>query len=61
MIVATYYVAGGALFGALLGAGLAKRRGGRAADLLHYAAVLAIIFALAGLFLSVVLGRGVAG
>ncbi len=61
MIVATYYVAGGALFGALLGAGLAKRGGGRKMDMLHYGAVLAIAFALVGLFVSVFLGRSIAG
>ena len=61
MIVATYYVAGGALMGAVLGATLAKRRGGRGADLLHYAAVLAIGGALIGLFVSVYLGRALAG
>jgi Na+/H+ antiporter NhaC len=61
MIVAIYYIAGGAAFGALLGAGIAKRRGGRLADLLHYAAVLAIAFALVGLFVSVIIGRSLAG
>lgn len=61
MIVATYYIAGGALIGAALGAALAKRRGGRGADLLHYAAVLAIGGALTGLFVSVFLGRALAG
>ena len=61
MIVASYYILGGALFGALLGAGIAKRRGGRAADILHYAAVLAIAFALIGVLVSVMLGRTMAG
>lgn len=61
MIVATYYVGAGALLGAVFGAGLARKKGGRGADLLHYAAVLAIIGALTGLFLSVMLGRSVAG
>jgi hypothetical protein len=61
MIVAVYYILGGALFGALLGAGMAKRQGGRGADILHYAAVLAIAFALIGLLISVLLGRAVAG
>lgn len=61
MIVGTYYILAGALFGALLGAGLARRRGGRGADILHYATVLAIAFALIGLFLSVILGRSIAG
>jgi hypothetical protein len=61
MIVATYYVLGGALFGALLGAGLARRRGGKAVDMAHYAAVLAICFALVGLFVSVLFGRAIGG
>lgn len=58
MVVATYYIAAGALVGALLGAGLARRRGGRPVDLLHYGAVLAIFCALIGLFVSVFVGRG---
>ncbi len=61
MVVATYYIAAGAAIGALLGAGLARRRGGRLADMLHYGAVLAIVLALVGLFVSVFLGRGAGG
>jgi hypothetical protein len=61
MIVATYYVGAGALLGATMGALLARRQGGRGADLLHYAAVLAILCALIGLFVSVILGRNIAG
>lgn len=61
MIVATYYILGGAAFGALLGTGLARRRGGRGADLLHWAGVLAIVFALIGLFVSVIVARSLAG
>ncbi len=61
MIVATYYILGGAAFGALVGAGLARRQGGRATDLLHWATVLAIAFALVGLFASVIIARALAG
>lgn len=61
MIVATYYILGGAAFGALLGAGMARRQGGRGTDLLHWAAVLAIAFALIGLFASVIIARSLAG
>lgn len=61
MVVATYYIAVGAFLGAALGAGLARRRGGGAVDMLHYATVLAIFLALVGLFLSVLLGRGAGG
>lgn len=61
MIIATYYILGGAALGALAGAGLARRQGGRGADLLHWAAVLAIAFALIGLFASVIIARSLAG
>lgn len=61
MIVATYYVAGGAVFGALLGAAMARKRGGRGTDMAHWAAVLAIAFALVGLFASVIIARNFTG
>lgn len=61
MVIASYYVLGGALLGAALGAFVARRRGGRPVDMAHYGTVLAILFALIGLFLSVWLGRVVAG
>lgn len=61
MIVASYYILGGALFGALLGAGFARRRGGRGADLLHWAAVLGIVFGLIGLYASIIIARSIAG
>lgn len=61
MVVAAYYIAAGGVLGAALGALMARRRGGGAVDMLHYATVLAIFLALVGLFLSVFLGRGAGG
>lgn len=62
MIVATWYVLGGAALGALLGLLLARRRGGaRAADYAHHAAVLGLALAVGGLILSVLLARGAGG
>jgi hypothetical protein len=62
MIVATWYVLGGALIGAALGLLIAHRRGGaRGADYLHYAVVLGIALAVAGLILSVLIARGTGG
>ncbi|UXX83436.1 hypothetical protein [Roseovarius pelagicus] len=46
-----------ALIGAALGAYQARRRKGRTADILQYAAVYALIFALAGLFATILLDR----
>jgi hypothetical protein len=46
-----------AVIGALGGALLAWRRKGSTADILQYAAVFALIFALAGLFLSILIVR----
>ncbi|QYK39960.1 MAG: hypothetical protein KF887_10810 [Paracoccaceae bacterium] len=46
-------LAGGALYGAML----ARRRGGRRLDQLQYAAGFAIAFALAGVFLTILIER----
>ena len=46
-----------ALVGALVGGFLAKKRGGNGKDIAQYAAVFAIIFAVGGMVLSVVLTR----
>lgn len=43
--------------GALWGAYLARRRGGRRLDMLQYAAAFGIAFAIAGLFLTVIVDR----
>ena len=43
--------------GALTGAAIARKRGGKPADLLHYATVYGIGFCLLGIFLTIVLGR----
>ena len=48
-----------ALIGAVLGALTARRRNGNRLDMLQYAAVYAIIFAMGGLALSIVLDRTV--
>ena len=50
-----------ALIGALVGGFSAKKRGGNGKDIAQYAAVFAIIFAVAGMVLSVVLTRLLAG
>lgn len=46
-----------ALAGALWGGYLAKRRGGNRLDMAQYAAGFAIFFALAGLFMTIVISR----
>lgn len=46
-----------ALIGALIGVRNARRRGGRPADIAQYAAVHAILFALAGLLATIAMGR----
>jgi hypothetical protein len=61
MIIAVYYIAGGAAFGALLGAAMAHRRGGKVIDMLHYGAVMALAFALIGLFVSLISSRFLVG
>ncbi len=50
-----------AVFGALIGGYSAKRRGGNRKDVAQYAFVYAIIFALAGLLLSILYTRLFAG
>lgn len=47
----------GALGGALWGGYLAKKRGGKAADIAQYAASYAIALSLAGLFVTIVVER----
>ncbi|MGH1425290.1 MAG: hypothetical protein ACRBBU_11220 [Pseudooceanicola sp.] len=47
----------GAILGALFGANRARNRGGKRADILQYAAVHAMIFALAGLLVTLILHR----
>jgi hypothetical protein len=51
------FVIGGLVLGAVGGGLTAKRRGGRPADIAQYAAVYAILFGLAGLFLTLILDR----
>ena len=50
-------VIGGLLLGALLGAFIAKRRGGRPADMAQYAAVYGILLGIAGLFATIAYSR----
>ena len=50
-------VIGGFLLGAIGGALRAKARGGKVADILQYAFVHGLIFALIGLFLTIFLER----
>lgn len=50
-------VIGGFLFGVILGATTALRRGGRKLDALQYAAGFGILFTLIGLFLTIFLER----
>ena len=50
-----------AALGALVGVIAARRRGGNGKDVLQYAAVFAIIFALGGLLLSILYTRAFVG
>ena len=50
-------VIGGFILGAVIGATIALRRGGRTLDALHYGASFAILFTLLGLFLTIILER----
>ncbi len=50
-------VVGGLVLGALLGGLIAKRRGGKPADIAQYAAAYGIAFAILGLFLSIAIER----
>lgn len=47
----------GAILGALTGGLIARRRKGKTADILQYAFVYALMFALAGLFLTLMIHR----
>lgn len=51
------FVVIGAFIGAVAGAFLARRRKGKTADIVLYAAVYALLFALAGLFLTIIIHR----
>jgi len=50
----------GLIFGALLGAVVAKRKGGNRLDMAQYAGGFAILFGLVGLFLAIYLARAAA-
>ena len=50
-------VFGGAVFGAVLGGSIAKRRGGSRLDIAQYAASSALIFAILGMVATVVIHR----
>jgi hypothetical protein len=50
-------VIAGAILGGSYGGWLARRRGGKPADIAQYAAVYAIVFALVGLFVTVFIDR----
>lgn len=50
-------VLGGMLLGAVLGAGLARKRGGKTLDMLQYGAGFAIAFTLLGLFATIIIER----
>ncbi|WP_299350308.1 hypothetical protein [uncultured Shimia sp.] len=50
-------VLGSAILGAILGALQAKKRKGKPLDLLQYAAIYAMIFAVVGLFITIILHR----
>ena len=54
------FVLVGAVIGALFGGWRAKARGGKRADILQYAAVHAILFALIGLFVTLFIHRALA-
>lgn len=51
------YPLGGLLIGAVLGASMARIRGGRAADMAQWAAVMAILLGLAGLVILIAIDR----
>lgn len=46
-----------AVLGAIIGGTMARRRKGRPADILQYAAVYAMLFALIGLFVTIMIAR----
>jgi archaellum biogenesis protein FlaJ (TadC family) len=49
------------VFGALLGAVVARRRGGRRLDMAHHAAAFAILFAVIGMVVTIGMARMVQG
>lgn len=51
----------GIIFGAIFGAFVAKRKGGKGLDMAQYAGSFAILFGLVGLFLAIYLARNAAG
>ncbi|SFM12797.1 hypothetical protein [Shimia aestuarii] len=51
------FVLFGAILGAIIGGGLAKKRGGKRLDIIQYAAIYAIAFAILGLFLTIFIHR----
>jgi len=51
------FVLFGGLIGAILGGLTAKRRKGKGLDILQYAVVYALIFALVGMFVTLVIHR----
>lgn len=51
------FVIGGFILGALIGASIAKKRGGKRADILHYGFVYALAFALAGVIVTFAVHR----
>jgi hypothetical protein len=55
------FVIGGFLLGAVGGGLRARSRGGKRADIAQYAAVYGLLFALAGLFLTIWLDRMLRG
>lgn len=54
-------VIGGLVFGAISGGWTARRRGGKPADMAQWAFVWAILFGIAGLFLTILLDRVLRG
>ena len=50
-------VIGGVLIGAIWGGLLAKRKGGKPADIAQYAAAFAILLGIIGLFITIIVER----
>ena len=50
-------VLGGFLLGAIIGASIARKRGGKTLDILQYAAGFGIAFCLVGLFATIIIER----